>query len=48
MASVSHSHVPFGYLIVFVMVLGLLLAFAARLPWATIGLTAPLPLLVHR
>lgn len=40
------THATFGYTIFFIMLLGLLLAFAARLPGRLIGLTALLPLLV--
>jgi hypothetical protein len=39
-------HRDFGYNIFFIMVIGLLPALAARLPWQTIGLTALLPVLV--
>ncbi|HEV8191550.1 MAG TPA: DUF6220 domain-containing protein, partial [Ktedonobacterales bacterium] len=45
-ASNFQTHASFGYTISFVMLLGLVLAFAARLPWKTIGLTALLPVLV--
>jgi hypothetical protein len=45
-ASNFEAHVNFGYTILSVMVIGLLPAFAARLPWRTIGLTALLPVLV--
>jgi Family of unknown function (DUF6220) len=45
-ASNFQTHAMFGYTISFLMLLGLLLAFAARLPWKTIGLTALLPVLV--
>ncbi len=40
------AHVTLGYSLLFVMLIGLVLAFAARLPWRTIGLTALLPVLV--
>jgi hypothetical protein len=40
------AHIALGYSLLFVMLIGLLLAFAARLPWRTIGLTALLPVLV--
>ncbi|HEX8034516.1 MAG TPA: DUF6220 domain-containing protein [Ktedonobacterales bacterium] len=40
------THANFGNTIFFVMLLGLVLAFAARLPWRAIGLTALLPVLV--
>jgi Family of unknown function (DUF6220) len=40
------AHVTLGYSLLFVTLIGLLLAFAARLPWRTIGLTALLPVLV--
>jgi Family of unknown function (DUF6220) len=40
------THVAFGYTILFVMLIALLPAFTARLPWRTIGLTALLPVLV--
>jgi hypothetical protein len=45
-ASNFQLHATFGYTLFFVMLLGLLPAFAARLPWRTIGLTALLPVLV--
>jgi hypothetical protein len=45
-ASNFQTHAMFGYTLSFVMLLGLVLAFAARLPWRTIGLTALLPVLV--
>jgi hypothetical protein len=45
-ASNFQTHAMFGYTLSFVMLLGLVLAFAARLPWKTIGLTALLPVLV--
>src|SRR5262249_32226644 len=45
-ASNFERHATFGYTLSFVMLLGLLLAFAARLPWRAIGLTALLPVLV--
>src|SRR5262249_19523444 len=45
-ASNFQTHATFGYTLSFVMLLGLLLAVAARLPWRTIGLTALLPGLV--
>src|SRR5262249_3830353 len=45
-ASNFRVHASFGYTISFVMLAALLAAFAARLPWRTIGLTALLPLLV--
>lgn len=45
-ASNFETHAGFGYTISFVMLFGLVLAFAARLPWRTIGLTALLPVLV--
>ena len=45
-ASNFPMHASFGYTISFLRLLGLLLAFAARLPWRTIGLTALLPVLV--
>ena len=45
-ASNFQIHANFGYTISFVMLIGLLPAFAARLPWRTIGLTALLPVLV--
>jgi len=40
------AHASFGYTISFVTLLELLVAFVARLPWRTIGLTALLPLLI--
>jgi hypothetical protein len=40
------AHVLLGYSLLFIMLLALVLAFAARLPWRTIGLTALLPVLV--
>jgi Family of unknown function (DUF6220) len=40
------AHVTLGYSLLFVTLIGLVLAFAARLPWSTIGLTALLPVLV--
>jgi hypothetical protein len=40
------AHVALGYSLLFVTLLGLLLAFAARLPWGTIGQMALLPVLV--
>ena len=45
-ASNFQIHTAFGYLILFVMLIGLLPTFAARLPWSTIGLSALLPVLV--
>ncbi len=45
-ASNFQMHRMFGYIISFVMLIGLLLAFAARLPWRAIGLTALLPVLI--
>jgi len=39
-------HTYVGYSLFFVMLIGLLLAFAARLPWRVIGLMALLPVLV--
>jgi hypothetical protein len=39
-------HRDVGYTLSFVMLFGLLVAFAARLPWRIVGLTALLPLLV--
>jgi hypothetical protein len=45
-ASNFQAHVSFGYTIFSVMVIGLLPAFAARLPWRTVGLTTLLPVLV--
>jgi hypothetical protein len=45
-ASNFQIHANFGYTIFFVMLIGLLPTFAARLPWRTIGLTALLPVLV--
>ena len=45
-ASNFQLHAAFGYTLFFIMVIGLLPAFAARLPWRTIGLTALLPVLV--
>src|SRR5262245_4026410 len=39
------AHATLGYSLPLVMLIGLLLAFAARLPWRTIGLTALLPVL---
>jgi Family of unknown function (DUF6220) len=45
-ASNFQIHATFGDILFLVMVIGLLLAFAARLPWRTIGLTALLPVLV--
>src|SRR5262249_23926196 len=45
-ASNFQTHATFGYSLSFVMLVGLLLAFAARLRWRTIGLTALLPVLV--
>lgn len=40
------AHVTLGYSLLFITLIGLVLAFAARLPWRTIGLTALLPVLV--
>lgn len=40
------THANVGYTISVVMLFGLVLAFAARLPWRMIGLTALLPVLV--
>jgi Family of unknown function (DUF6220) len=40
------AHIALGYSLLFVTLIGLLLAFAARLPWRTIGLTALLPVLI--
>jgi hypothetical protein len=40
------THRMLGYTLTFVMLLGVLFAFAARLPWRTVGLTALLPVLV--
>lgn len=45
-ASNFEMHRMLGYTLSFVMLIGVLLAFAARLPWRTTGLTALLPLLV--
>ena len=45
-ASNFQIHAAFGDILFLVMVLGLVPAFAARLPWRTIGLTALLPVLV--
>jgi Family of unknown function (DUF6220) len=39
-------HVELGYTIFFLMLLVLVIALAARLPWKTIGITALLPVLV--
>ena len=39
-------HVALGYTIFFLMLLVLVIALAARLPWRTLGLTALLPVLV--
>ena len=39
-------HVALGYTILFLMLLELVIALAARLPWRTLGLTALLPVLV--
>lgn len=39
-------HVALGYTILFLMLLMLVIALAARLPWRTLGLTALLPVLV--
>ena len=39
-------HVALGYTILFLMLLVLVIALAARLPWRTLGLTALLPVLV--
>jgi hypothetical protein len=40
------AHVTLGYTLLFVMLVDLVLAFFARLPWSTTGLTALLPVLV--
>jgi hypothetical protein len=40
------AHITLGYSLLFVTLIGLVLAFAARLPWRTIGLTALLPVLI--
>lgn len=45
-ASNFQTHANFGNAIFLVTLVGLVLAFAARLPWRTIGLTALLPVLV--
>ena len=45
-ASGFQAHVTLGYSLFFVMLIGLVLALAARLPWSTISLTALLPVLV--
>jgi uncharacterized protein DUF6220 len=45
-ASNFRTHANFGNTIFLVMLLGLVLAFVARLPWRTIGTTALLPVLV--
>lgn len=45
-ASNFEAHRMLGYSLSFVMLIGLLLSFAARLPWRTIGLMALLPVLV--
>jgi hypothetical protein len=39
-------HVALGYAILFLMLLVLVIALVARLPWRTLGLTALLPVLV--
>jgi hypothetical protein len=39
-------HVALGYTILFLMLLVLVIALVARLPWRTLGLTALLPVLV--
>ncbi len=45
-ASNFQTHANFGNTIFLVTLVGLVLAFAARLPWKTVGLTALLPVLV--
>jgi Family of unknown function (DUF6220) len=40
------AHVTLGYSLLLVTLIGLVLAFAARLPWSTTGLTALLPVLI--
>jgi Family of unknown function (DUF6220) len=45
-ASNFQLHATFGYTLFLVMLIGLVPAFAAQLPWRAIGLTALLPVLV--
>jgi hypothetical protein len=45
-ARTFHLHAYLGYSLFFVLLIVLLIAFAARLPWRAIGLTALLPALV--
>jgi hypothetical protein len=45
-ARTFHLHAYLGYSLFFVMLIVLLIAFAARLPWRAIGLSALLPALV--
>jgi hypothetical protein len=46
-ANTFQTHVAFGWAILLVMLIALVPAFTAQLPWRTIGLTAFLPVLVY-